>query len=1064
MAEKTLKLGVCILLVVLFIAQLPAQVVELGNYPVKNFSPDDYNSLPQIWSVVQDNRGIMYFGNRDGVLQFDGKNWKKISVGNDLIARSLCLGTDGKIYVGSENEIGFIDADKNGKTRYNSLMYLIDSSKNKFGDIWNVWAYNNKVVFQSSSDLFVLFEKKIIVIHSQTEIINSFLIGHTLFVLTIDQGLYVLENKNLKLIENTQQLSADELYVLLPIKYNIYLGATNKTGICKLNYLKDKNIMKVIPIKTSINSFLKAKQIYSGAKVDDSTYAIGTFNGIKVIDAKGNYKYVLNKSTGLFDENIKYQFIDNNKNWWLGLSNGISMVQVGSPITYFDDKRGVPATVEWIGRYNSKLVLATSIGALTNQHAIDKLAFEQLKGIKASETWITQTFNVNGSKILLIEQNDKIYAIEGSEISTVYQGIPWAIYQDKFEDTKFYIGEEDGVHLISKNNDIWIETGKLEGVKDRITNIYITEDHTLWLSAEVKGIYRSVNSAYNSFKFFGDSLGLPGGPYIFEYYNNDLLFGTKNGIYKYQKNKDTIIYDNQFFKKEPGKSYYIHRLSKDFDNNLWAVVYYEHEQREEVGYFYYNADSVLVWNPTPFLGNIKGQINAIYHEKNGITWLGGSEGLFRYNADVDENYKQNFNCLIRQVRLGVDSTYFFGDYFDRNKVFSTKQPESLKPILDYEYNSLIFDYAAMNIDIDHPTNYSYFLVGYDKKWSDWSTETKKEYTNLYEGTYNFKVKAKNVYNCESSTATFQFEILPPWYRTWWAYLLMCLAAIAIVYFIVKQYTRYLRAVIRENTAEIRAQKDEIEKQKDEITASIKYAERIQRAVVPTAERARELLPEHFIMWRPRDIVSGDFWWMAEKNGKVAIIAADCTGHGVPGAFMSMLGIAFLNEIVAINGITQANLILNELRTQVKTTLKQTGKEGESKDGMDLALVVIDQDRKKIQYAGAYNPLFLIRNGKLIETKADRNPIGIYIKELSSFTNHEINIQNGDTIYTFSDGFVDQFGGKKGSKFKTKNFKNLLLQIQDKTMAEQHDILYREVDNWRGDFEQVDDIIVVGIRF
>jgi len=210
-------------------------------------------------------------------------------------------------------------------------------------------------------------------------------------------------------------------------------------------------------------------------------------------------------------------------------------------------------------------------------------------------------------------------------------------------------------------------------------------------------------------------------------------------------------------------------------------------------------------------------------------------------------------------------------------------------------------------------------------------------------------------------------------------------------------------------------------------------------------------------------VSGDFWWMTQKNGLVVIVAADCTGHGVPGAFMSMLGVSFLNEIVNKNEITTANVILDDLRHHVKSTLKQTGKEGEAKDGMDLALIVLDIENQRIQYAGAYNPLYLIRQNELLEYKADRNPIGIFIKEVESFTNNLIEIQKGDTLYIFSDGFVDQFGGSDGRKFKSKQFKELLLAIQDRSMLEQEMILDKTIDEWRGEMTQVDDILVLGIR-
>lgn len=259
------------------------------------------------------------------------------------------------------------------------------------------------------------------------------------------------------------------------------------------------------------------------------------------------------------------------------------------------------------------------------------------------------------------------------------------------------------------------------------------------------------------------------------------------------------------------------------------------------------------------------------------------------------------------------------------------------------------------------------------------------------------------------------------------------------------------------------QNAEIEKQKEEITDSIRYAKRIQNAILPSTDLAEEILPEHFILFRPRDIVSGDYYWMNKVENKVIMVAADCTGHGVPGAFMSMLGVSFLNEIVNKNKVYEPQLILNHLRAAVKKTLGQTGKDGEAKDGMDIALCVLNTDTNILEYAGAYNPLYLYRDGELMETKADKMPIGIYIREKESFTKHEIQLQKGDTFYIFSDGFADQFGGPDGGKFKSKPFKRLLSEIQTMNMAEQLARLNRIFDDWRGEIDQIDDVIIMGIR-
>lgn len=255
----------------------------------------------------------------------------------------------------------------------------------------------------------------------------------------------------------------------------------------------------------------------------------------------------------------------------------------------------------------------------------------------------------------------------------------------------------------------------------------------------------------------------------------------------------------------------------------------------------------------------------------------------------------------------------------------------------------------------------------------------------------------------------------------------------------------------------------ITKQKQEITDSIKYASRIQNAVLPSTALISSSIPEHFVLFMPRDIVSGDFYWMTKKNEKIILVAADCTGHGVPGAFMSMLGVSFLYEIVNKENILQPSEILNRLRNHIKTTLCQTGKFDEQKDGMDISLSVIDKDEMKLEWAGAYNPLYQIRNGELIEFKADKMPVAVHLNDHMSFTNHEVQIQAGDSFYMFSDGYADQFGGSDARKFMSKKFKELLVTIYDKPMEDQKNILQSAHFDWKGEHEQVDDILVVGFR-
>jgi len=257
------------------------------------------------------------------------------------------------------------------------------------------------------------------------------------------------------------------------------------------------------------------------------------------------------------------------------------------------------------------------------------------------------------------------------------------------------------------------------------------------------------------------------------------------------------------------------------------------------------------------------------------------------------------------------------------------------------------------------------------------------------------------------------------------------------------------------------------RQKDEIISSILYAKRIQSAILPPEAYITELLNENFILFKPKDIVSGDFYWIKQAEHYIILIAADCTGHGVPGALMSMLGISCLNEIVQIREVTQANQILNELRKEIKQSLRQTGKKEESREGMDIALCVIDIKNNKIQYSGANNPLYIIRdnNGKseLKEIKADPMPVGVHFLTDKSFTNNEITLEIGDTFYIFSDGFADQIGGDDNHRFKSEKFKKLLLDIHDQPMYEQKEILEQTLSEWMGTNSQTDDILVIGAR-
>lgn len=408
-------------------------------------------------------------------------------------------------------------------------------------------------------------------------------------------------------------------------------------------------------------------------------------------------------------------------------------------------------------------------------------------------------------------------------------------------------------------------------------------------------------------------------------------------------------------------------------------------------------------------------------------------------------------------------------------------PETLT--LPYKFNKITFDFVAIETDKNFLVRYQYILDGNDSEWSPITDKTAVTYGNLHEGTYTFKLKACSPNGIWSEPISYTFKVLPPWWRTWWMYLIYVIALIAAITRFIKWREQnfkneklLLEKKVEDATQQIREEKEkiehaneliseqkkEVEEKNKDILDSIHYAKRIQDALLKAEEHVSMHLPEHFILFLPKDIVSGDFYWATEKNEYWYIAAVDCTGHGVPGAFMSMLGMSFLNDIVSEpNPFTPAE-ILNQLRVKVINELRQTGESGGNKDGMDISLVRIDLKTKAIQWAGANNAINIIQNGNLLEVKANKQPIG-YHPEQIPFTNHSISVQPGDSIYIYTDGYADQFGGPKGKKFKYKQLEDLLLANSHLPMVQQKELLKTSFLSWKANLEQVDDVCVIGIK-
>jgi serine phosphatase RsbU (regulator of sigma subunit) len=443
--------------------------------------------------------------------------------------------------------------------------------------------------------------------------------------------------------------------------------------------------------------------------------------------------------------------------------------------------------------------------------------------------------------------------------------------------------------------------------------------------------------------------------------------------------------------------------------------------------------------------------NAGFKDHNGNIWIGTANGAFLCNTSL---FKPSFSEPLIQI---TD--------FSVNGVNRDMQP-NLR--LRSNENDIIFRFISISLSNSDAVRYRVLLKGFDDEWRNIAGDDNSVvYNKLPHGRYTFNVIAKNnegVWN--SIPAQYSFRILaPPYQRAWFLTMVGLLIMSGIVVFIkirernLVREKRVLESRVKERTLALSEANEELAMKNKDILDSITYAKRIQLSILPPDIPFDDV----FILFKPKDIVSGDFYWVTSAGGREFLAAVDCTGHGVPGAFMSFIGYTSLNKIVIEQGIYHPATILDHLNEEVAHTLHQKG-EDIVNDGMDIALIAYEPATNQLEYAGAFNPLVLIRKGEILETKADRFAIGRATGKDKQFTNHTILLEKDDAVYIYSDGYGDQFGGPEGKKFKTSNLKELFVSIQDKKMDQQREVLDSTIENWREGHEQIDDILVMGRKF
>lgn len=793
---------------------------------------------------------------------------------------------------------------------------------------------------------------------------------------------------------------------------------------------------------------------------------------------------------GMVTNWVSTLFEDRYGNIWLGTwGGGVARIDTSDEITVFNNENGMPGSKIW-------QIMEDKQGNIlfgTNEYGL--CAFK-------GDYFVTY-FEEDG----LI--NNQVYAIAQTH------------------DNRYWIGTNAGISIISGDlNKSTIENfEKLRGIRVRF--IAEDHNNDLWIAAEEQGVFTYTSRGDYRFEPRINSnipMGLITGMAVDE--QNNLWIGTLDGLVYYEIDNRRIdrltqvhgLQGSEISSVFPdsrgriwvgidGKGVSLIEgsdikpldlgiaitptcFTEDMNGLIWmgtegrGVIAWDSEKQEVVEH--------LTVSNNGLLANL---INLLNCDQNNYIYIGTNKGLNKYDQEADKMFgftrksgfvgietNENATCLDDQGNIwfgtGLGVTRYDPSLKPRDVIEPLTHITGLmvnyKPYpieenmtLSYRQNALIFDYRCITLNPD-AVQYQIMLEGIDNDWRPPDTQTQVNYPALPPKKYTFYVKAKNsdgIWN--DPPISLSFQIKPPFYQTWWFILSAIAALAAIIFAYIKlreralvRENRILEDKVRARTAEVVAQKEELAQKNKDITDSITYAKRIQFAILPP----KSPFPDTFILFKPKDIVSGDFYWFTEVEGREYIAAVDCTGHGVPGAFMSIIGHNSLNKIVNQYGILEPGKILSELNREVVETLHHTREEGDVYDGMDLSLITFNKKKMEIEYAGAYNSMYLVRNGELLETKADRQPIGLAAGVDKTFNTRVVKVQQDDLVYLFSDGYADQFGGEKLKKFKSKNMKELLLQISGESIERQRQILDESIEKWRGNVEQIDDILVIGRRF
>jgi ligand-binding sensor domain-containing protein/serine phosphatase RsbU (regulator of sigma subunit) len=1025
-----------------------------------------------------------------GVTMFDGIRFKTYTVANGLsdnIVRSLFEDSRGNIWIGTQNGLTIYDGEvftsitKETGLAGTSVLKITEASN---GIIWigtndgglsaiktrdsisvTNFSIDNGLISNFIYDIYEAPDKRLWL---------AMLGGINILELSGTDSLYI---KNLQ----DPFISSDFILSIEPGENGTYLIGTYGDGLFTAAPAENGFEINPSPINTDFPGLIIWDIL---TRPDDEIWLATDKNGI--IRLKGNVVAgILSKENGLPSNQVMNIMLDKGGITWLAT--------FGQGTVMFDNEKFIRYGAAEGIKGSQVLSILFDTGNSFYTATEEGFACFEKDGIKIRRTRSFSTVNglneVGANSVTKFENriwigtNNGINVFDGKNLLNFPRNIQLpnlkisSLHADRKDN--LWIGTSGGFSRYSKGN-LYSMTQDEGLIHNEIQTIFEDSKGTVWMGT-IGGLVR-INDTVSITTFdSAEGLTFLSINTLAEDPAGNIWIGTfGGGIFKFDKNKDTIpisvIATNEILSSNNVNSLFFLNDSNVIAGTDKGFDLLELDDKQTI------MRAIHFGIDDGFTGG-ENNPNSIAKDKDGYIWFGTKNGLIRFDPGEELNYSQSPRTLFSGVKLFFQEV----DWKSRNIKTSrwSGMPENL--VLSHKENHVTFMITGFFYNNPVDLMFSYYLEPQSKEWSPWNQNREIQFASLSPGNYKIKVRARNKYGIIGESSEFSFIIKPPFYLTSWFIISSSIVLLLLIFTFFRIRERNLikekiklERIVKERTREVVEQKDEIERQRDvvtsqkkEITDSINYAERIQQAVLPDDSILGEVFSDYFIILRPKDIVSGDFYWMTVKNDMIVFTAADCTGHGVPGAFMSMLGVSFLNKIVNESGITEPSAILNSLRENVISALKQTGSTEDAKDGMDMALCSVDLNRNKLWFAGANNPLYFIRkeDGQLnfLEKKGDMMPVGVY-SNMSDFICHEIDIRKGDTIYLFSDGYMDQFGGPDGRKFMKSRFRQMLLDHQESTMAIQKEVFNRTLDEWinfPGENQhrsgQVDDIILIGIR-